>query len=50
VLFQTGEIKSIQDIMAANPEKRDTILKNMKESLTILAEKLVDFSIFSKHE
>lgn len=40
-LFKTGEVRSLEQIIESNPDKRDAILSNMKESLAILVEKTV---------
>lgn len=40
-LFKTSEQRSLDTIMKSNPEKRDSILSNMKEALSALVDKSV---------
>jgi len=38
-LFQTSEVRNLDQIMKSSPEKRDSILSNMKEALAVLVDK-----------
>ena len=38
-LFKTPEARSLEQIMGSQPEKRDAILRNMKDTLSGLVEK-----------
>ena len=43
-LLQTPEARTLDQIMQSSPEKRDSILSNMKEALAVTVEKYVDYN------
>jgi pumilio family protein 6 len=38
-LFKTNEIRTLDQLIASDPHKKDSILSNMKEALTPLIDK-----------
>ena len=39
VIFQTEELRTLDDIIASHPEKKESVLGNMKQNLTLLVSK-----------
>lgn len=44
-LFKTAEARTLREILTANPEKKESILKNLRECLLAVIDKLVPIFI-----